>query len=115
MDSLYERMSGRTVDGVELWQKFRVDQTDERFDKIDAAPPAGRFFGKFAAGLLGRGRAFVRPRGGRGIEHVHDSHDLSEKRNRVSAQAVWIACAVAQLVMVSDDRANAFQRAQFAA
>ena len=42
MDSLYERMPGRTVDGVEPWQKFRVDQTDERFDKIGAAPPAAR-------------------------------------------------------------------------
>ncbi len=81
-----------------------------------AAPQAAPgFVEQLFAGSLRRKRRLVWTLRRERVEDVDDAHDLGEQRNGVSFEAVRIAAAVEQLVMVAHDRAHLPERPQLSA
>ncbi len=62
--------------------------------------------------LFGRDRPLIRTRRRHGHEHIHESDNLSRKRDVIAAKSVRVSRTVTALVMMAHDTAHGLQRSQ---
>jgi hypothetical protein len=88
------------------------DEVEKRLDEIGASPATRRLFPQHLSCAIEPQRGLVGSLGHQRIEHVHDTDNPCEQRNRVTTQSVRVAASVHAFVMMPNDRAHQSQRAE---
>jgi hypothetical protein len=92
-----------------------LDEVEKRIHQIGAPPAPDRLVSEHLGRAIEGKCAFVRSLGHERVEHVNDTDNAGEQRDRVAAQSVRVAASVQALMMMTNNRTHPSERAERAA